>query len=799
MKNRYWSLYKKVISLVLVVCTSTSLVACDGRGKEKEIDLVETFGSDVDKQGSQEDDLMHDILESTDSEALQYTYHDYLAGSPDVWNPHEFQIDNEYYILQYTAMGLYSFQFNETRDGYEIEPEMAAAKAVDVTEEYAGNQIYGVPEDATSQYAFRIALNENACWEDGTPINADTYIYSMQQLLDPEMKNYRASTYTTGAVEIANAYAYNHSGLLTYSSISSDDGQEVAEEEMYLSMTEPVSFFQNNSAKVYYDAGYSAYFKDDKGNDLYQKYAGKDYITLTEEAKQDLMTISANFGNTEANVYREWCFVCDGVSEKIDFDQVGLIKTGDYEITIILANPITEFNFYNGFSGSTWIVYKDYYEAGKMQTGDMIKTNYGTSVDTYMSYGPYKLTEFQSDKQITLVKNENWYGYTDGLHDGQFQTTAIGCQIIEAQATALQLFLQGELDTVSLVSDDMSTYRVSDYIIYTPQPATSKLTFNGDYTALKQRESEGVNKTLLSYHDFRKALALSIDRNEFATQCTATQKAGFGILNDLYVSNPETGELYRNTEQAKRALCDFYQVSSEDQITGYDKEEAKRLINSSYEAAFTNGDIDEDDIVDLEYLVYKNDDSYVKTVKFIQEAFSAAAVGTPLEGRIHITMTADEDYYNHAKQGAFEMITSTWGGSPMDPYRIMECYALPDKLYEYGFNPKKVELTIELNGEALTKSFYDWYDALVNKEYAVADTNIRNTILAAMEKCILEQAYCTPVFYYNTASLNSKRCVLGSNIYVQLLGYGGIRYLTYTYDDVEWAKYCDENNNQLTY
>lgn len=37
--------------------------------------------------------------------------------------------------------------------------------------------------------------------------------------------------------------------------------------------------------------------------------------------------------------------------------------------------------------------------------------SYGTSADTTISYGPYKMVSFQQDKEIVYEKNPNWYGY----------------------------------------------------------------------------------------------------------------------------------------------------------------------------------------------------------------------------------------------------------------------------------------------------------------------------------------------------------------------------------------------------
>ena len=786
-KISYSNVLRKTVATSLVACMAMSMAGCGGNKKNTTTTDITETPVDSTTPGS------------TDTSNLSYTYNDYQVGSPNKWNPHEWETADDRYILDYTTIGLYDFQLNETRDNYEIVPEMAAGEPVDVTSEYAGNETYGVPKDAEEGYAFKIALNEKACWEDGTPINADSYIYSMKQILDPKMSNYRASSYTSGTMTIANADAYMHSELPIYTDIFDGKGyRDVEDKDMWFSFKKDIAFFGGSAESYHNDSSKADFFKDADGNDLFEKYAEKDYYQLTDEAKQDILTISKAFGDNNDEAYKEWCYTYDGVSDKVDFSTVGLIKTGDYEITLVLAQPITNFFLHYNLS-SNWLVNEELYEKNKKETGDIIKTSYGTAVDNYMSYGPYKLTEYQIDKQITLEKNDKWYGYTDGNHEGQFQTTKINTQIVEAQATRLQLFLQGKLDNVDLVADDMDTYRSSEYVVYTPQSYTSKITFNTDKKALKKRESEGVNKRLLAYKDFRKGLALAVDRTEFAAQCTATHKAGYGLLNYIYVSDPETGELYRNTEQAKAALCRVYGVDSEDQITGYDKEKASELLTKAYNEALEAGDIKDTDKVEFEYAVYNSDDTYAKMTKFLQDAFQAAAVGTPLEGRITIKMVADADYYDHAKQGQFDMITSTWGGSSMDPFGLMECYVEDGKVNEYGFKPKEEKLTIDLNGESITKTMYDWYDALCNKEYAVADSDTRVTILAAMEEYILDECRTTPIYYRTNADLYSRKVINGAEQYVQIMEFGDVRHMTYAYDDAAWEAYCKENNNQLTY
>lgn len=106
----------------------------------------------------------------------------------------------------------------------------------------------------------------------------------------------------------------------------------------------------------------------------------------------------------------------------------------------------------------------------------------------------------------------------------------------------------------------MEKYSGSSYIDYTPQSHTTKLTINSDYDALKKRETAGINKTMLTVRDFRKAISYAIDRQEFASKYTAAGAAGFGLLNSMYIFDPEASTPYRSTDAGKQALCDLYGI-----------------------------------------------------------------------------------------------------------------------------------------------------------------------------------------------------------------------------------------------
>ena len=738
-----------------------------------------------------------------------YTYNTYIGTSAvQTLNAHEWEYTDESNIMSLTQRGFYDVIISDSAD-YEYVNEMASAAPVDVTASYAGD--YGVPSDASEGYAFEIALRENACWEDGTPINADTYIYSMQQLLDPDMANYRATLYTEGTMALANAYLYyqNGEGYLDCVDPDTYEFADFEEDNVYTSATEATTFL----GESLYDAQYGdweGYFTTEDGVDtvaaLMELQGAASWVKCEGEVKDALMTCIETFNTNYGMDYydgEEYEFCDYRVElEKVDWDQVGLIKNDDYSITFIFDKPFSStYELYIALT-SNFIVKEDLYEANKSDMGGITKTTYGTSLETYSSYGPYKLNTWQEDKEISLTKNESWYGYSDPDFEGQYQTTDIVYTLLDEHSTAVQLFLQGKLDDLALDSNDLDTYASSDYIIYSPTDYTYKISMNTDYDALKARESDGVNKTILSYKDFRKAISLSVDRAEFCQATRPQCSAAFGLLNDMYVYDTDTFAAYRDTEYAENVLLDTYEASSVDDLTGYNVDAAKECYEAAYQAALEAGDIAEGDKVVIEFNCSAQTDALVKSVNFIADAINAATEGTSLEGKVSVEIKEVDDYYASMAEGAADMVFSAWGGDTTDPYALMQCYC-DETLYsdsEYGFD-STTELTGTVDGKEYTYSFYDWYYELCEGQWALSDVSTRLQVLAIIEGGILEE-YCTiPLWSYREAALLSQKVEYATYDYNMKVSdpYGGFRFMTYNYTDEEWEDYCAEQNNQLEY
>ena len=142
------------------------------------------------------------------------------------WNPHTYQTTDDSVPLDYTTSSLYTFIFNDELNpvegkepyaGYVIIPEMAAEMPIDVTAEIkASNPEFGIPETAEAGYAYKIVLNPNVTWDDGTPINAQSYVDSFERLLDPAKINYRAADWYGQTLSIAGAEYYANQGTSQY-------------------------------------------------------------------------------------------------------------------------------------------------------------------------------------------------------------------------------------------------------------------------------------------------------------------------------------------------------------------------------------------------------------------------------------------------------------------------------------------------------------------------------------------------------------------------------------------------------
>ena len=179
-------------------------------------------------------------------------------------------------------------------------------------------------------------------------------------------------------------------------------------------------------------------------------------------------------------------------------------------------------------------------------------------------------------------------------------------------------------------------------------------------------------------------------------------------------------------------------------------------------------------------------------------------------GGIEIVPKSLSDYYNKLLQGSCEMIFSAWGGAIYWPYSTIQCYVndanQSTKVHEGAcWNPVTTQLTLKLDFdgdgvvEEKTMSYNAWGTALNQGEFASASFELRNQIMGALEYNVLNMYYTIPLYCDASVSLDSKRLKYPTDEYNVMYGFGGLRFLDYTYSDQAWEKYVKSNGGTLSY
>ena len=833
---------KKLLALVLALCMVTGVMSALAEGftpaasydvGERKFDGGEIKTVAVAAGGGTVDTVAYAGEAGKDyTDEKVYTCNDYIASTTSMdWNPHTWETHDDGNMVDMLTTGFYAIVLNADKTGYAIVPEMAAELPVDVTAEYVGK--FGIAEGEANK-AFRIALNQDATWENGEKITADDYIYSMQQQLNPKMLNRRADSYYAGDLIVYNAKNYLYAGKTTYDKITDTvDNLIAAGTDIYVDLVN----LWNMGGAVDADGNVMPDYVSIADDTMYRDAGVED--ENADEAWVSGKYVFENYlaaGKPYESYQGEYLFTAS-IAPETAWEDVGLVKVDDYTIDLILEKPMEEAAFYMPYNlGSNWLVYKPLYEECKSffdaegkaveteEEAATVTTDYCKSLEKTISYGAYRLSYFELDKQISYERNPEWYGYRDGKHIGQYQTDNYSITVISDHATEMMAFEAGQIDGVSLQSDDMEKYASSSYIMYEPQSYTTKVTFNTNYDKLLER---GTGSQILVIDEFREAFALAIDRQHFVTAYTAAGTAGFGLLNYQYVYNPFTGEAYRDSEGAKDAMVSLYGLSygegteyatldeAYDAMTGYNMDLAKQKMAEAYDKAIAAGIWDGETPITIDFRVYQNDTIYVQMFTYFDEQLKEAAKGSGFEGKISLTMTVDADYYNTNYSGNADIIFTTWGGAAMQPFTMMnQCYTDgadgSGNQMEYGFDTKAIQLTIKVDGKEVTDNLCNWTNwvgsstdealvgAITEQIGSMSDYDYatRCAFLAACEKCFLSYYATTPVYYRNVASLHSQKINYPTYQYVMNVGFGGIRYYTYNYDDAEWADYIAANTLQ---
>ena len=480
------------------------------------------------------------------------------------------------------------------------------------------------------------------------------------------------------------------------------------------------------------------------------------------------------------------------------WENVGILATDTYELVLITAESVSQPEFFLPYYlQSTYLVYqplwescKQYYDAAgnllvqNPETAVRITSTYGTSAKTSLSYGPYVLVSYQAGEKILLERNFTWYGYADGKHLGQYQTDIVDCRIFESYAEAMQAYKAGRLDRLYLQGKDQAQWQDSGLLRYQPETYTTKLTFNTDPVALAQR-----GNLVLANAAFRQAISFSLDRS-----CFANGMPALGLVNELYMAGAGTSLLYRDTALAQHSLAQIYGCE-----TGHDPITAQTLMQRAFVQCMANGSYDGSSTLTLQLSVYQEDETYTQLRDYLQQALEEACRSTGFEGKILVELAVDENCYIAMAQGKTDMVLSTWGGNPCDPYGLLYHAHCGKNRLEYGFDPASVTVRIGIAGEEYVTSMLSWAqwcagigEAPVSEDGAALlafdqySPESKADIFAQLEYAYLSQYVALPLYSRGGVWLLSEKGDFAVKNARSLIGFGGLRYYHFAYTDNGW-------------
>lgn len=372
-----------------------------------------------------------------------------------------------------------------------------------------------------------------------------------------------------------------------------------------------------------------------------------------------------------------------------DITKLDVQAPDEKTVVVNLANPCSYFGELAAFATLNPVQ-----QATVEANGDA----WATSADTYISNGPFMMTEWVPGSHITFSKNPNyWNAEAIKLDKLEFE-------LIEDFNAAYSAYTSGEVDMIKDVpTEEIPSLQGNDDFHVEPIIGTYYVSLN-------------LQKEYFQDARVRKALSLAIDRNYVAntlmqgTYSPASSIVGPGWLDtdgSSFAENANGGTPYIDNDNFDANL-----------------EEAKKLLE---EAGYPNGE----GFPQIEYTT--NDAGYHKVVaEYLQQAW--AAIGIDL--KVNIVEWAS--FTPMRRNGEFDVARNGWVGDYTDPSNILELFCTTN-----GNNDGKYT-----NAD---------FDAAIEDSRVTTDATTRSADLHKAEDTLMNDAGCIPIAYYNDFWLQSSK------------------------------------------
>ena len=310
---------------------------------------------------------------------------------------------------------------------------------------------------------------------------------------------------------------------------------------------------------------------------------------------------------------------------------------------------------------------------------------------TYISNGPYKLTEWTHNSQIVMAKNENYYDYENLGPD------TITFKLMDDSNAMLSGFKSGELD----------------FIQDAPQAELPGLIASGDMKILNYLGTYYVcfqtQKAPFDNPKVREAFTLAVDRTYIVNKVTQSGQVEAGGYVPSGISDADGGDF-------RAEGGDYYKPTDADYEANCEK--ARQLLA---EAGYPNGE----GFPVVEYL-YNTSDAHKAVAEALQNMW---------EQELGVTVTLNNQewaaFLQTRKDGDYSIARNGWISDYNDPISFLDMWMTGGGNNDAQYaNPE--------------------YDNIIKQAKATSDATERMKLLHQAEDILVGQDYVVDPLYFYT-------------------------------------------------
>lgn len=372
-----------------------------------------------------------------------------------------------------------------------------------------------------------------------------------------------------------------------------------------------------------------------------------------------------------------------------DIEKLGVEAKDDKTFVVHLANPCPYFESIAAFATLNPV---------QKATIDANGDAWATAADTYISNGPFYVTEWVPGSYVLMKKNPNYWDADSIKLDG------IKFNLIEDANAAYSAYQTGEVLMIKNVpTEEIPSLKDSADFHVDPIIGTYYLSLNLERDAFKDAR-------------VRKALSLAIDRDYVAnTLMQGTYSPADNLMGPGWIDMD--GKQFKDNANGGQSYIDVNNYEA-------DLEEAKQLLA---DAGYPDGE----GFPSISYTT--NDAGYHKVVaEYLQQAW--AQLGIDLQ----VDIVEWASFTPMRRNGDFDVARNGWVGDYSDPSNMLELFYSTNGNNDGKFNNADFDAAIELSRTTL-------------------DSAERSKALHTAEDVLMEETGCIPVAYYNDFWLQSDK------------------------------------------